>query len=288
MVDRISYRPSAGMIAIAPAFPAWYLSAFRAQVQATNASRNLGTGSVNDGMAMKTNTRLAVCLSVYVSLLIPGLAVAATPPIACKKVSTAVDRTICASPDLLAMDREIAALYDRGLAELSIDDRHKLAQSQLAFLKQRSGCAWAAHNSAHPGPAVNECIRDKMETRIRALRTTVDRKGLGGRWRTPDLLDEPFMGAPPAASLLICFASIDRPAGWPKSQNENDQDQKHDRDHHLNHPEIGRVRSNEISGHWTCSEEQSAKQPRNHSGLPDPTVKGNSAITKILRGSFFR
>jgi uncharacterized protein len=132
-------------------------------------------------MAMKANARRAVCLLVCTNVLIPGFAAATTPPIACKKASTTVDRTICASPDLLAMDREVGALYDRGLAELSVDDRHKLAQGQLAFLKQRSGCAWAAHHSAHPGPAVNECIRDKMETRIRALRNAVDHKSLGGR-----------------------------------------------------------------------------------------------------------
>ncbi len=79
------------------------------------------------------------------------------------------------------MDRELAALYDRGLAELSGDERHRLAQGQLAFIKQRNGCAWAAHHSAHPGPAVNECIRDKMETRLKSLRVTADRSGITGR-----------------------------------------------------------------------------------------------------------
>jgi hypothetical protein len=79
------------------------------------------------------------------------------------------------------MDRELAALYDRGLADLSGDKRHRLAQDQLAFLKKRNGCAWAAHHSAHPGPAVNECIRDKMEVRLRALRIIADQSGITGR-----------------------------------------------------------------------------------------------------------
>ncbi len=105
-------------------------------------------------------------------------AMAATPPINCKKASTPVEHAICESPEFVAMDREIAALYDRGLAEFSGDPRHKFAEGQLAFIKQRSGCAWASHHSAHPGPAVNECIRDKMDIRLRALRTTVDHGGL--------------------------------------------------------------------------------------------------------------
>jgi uncharacterized protein YecT (DUF1311 family) len=105
----------------------------------------------------------------------------ATPPINCKSATKPVERTICGSPEFVAMDREIDALYDRGLAQFSADDRHRLAQSQLAFLKQRSGCAWAAHHSAHPGPAVNECIREKMENRVRSLRATIDRGGFGGR-----------------------------------------------------------------------------------------------------------
>lgn len=106
---------------------------------------------------------------------------AATPPVNCKKAVNPVDRAICASPEFVAMDRELAALYDRGLAELNGDERHRLAQGQVAFLKQRNGCAWAAHHSAHPGPAVNECIRDKMETRLRLLRVTADRSGVMGR-----------------------------------------------------------------------------------------------------------
>jgi uncharacterized protein YecT (DUF1311 family) len=132
-------------------------------------------------MTMKVGMRLVLCLGASASVLVPDLARSATPPVSCKKASTAVERTICDSPELAAMDREIAALYDRGLAALSVQDRHKLVQGQLAFLKQRTGCAWAAHHSAHPGSAVDECVRDKMETRVRALRTVVDHGGFGGR-----------------------------------------------------------------------------------------------------------
>jgi|GEM_PF-1818954 len=125
---------------------------------------------------MRRNPFLTLLVTIVLSQAASN-ARAATPPINCKKAATTVERTICATPEFLAMDREIAALYDRGVAAFSTDQRHRLGQSQLAFLKQRSGCDWASHHSAHPGPAINECIRDKMETRLRSLRGAVDRGG---------------------------------------------------------------------------------------------------------------
>lgn len=130
---------------------------------------------------MKARLLFAFVLMTVADCFALGAARAATPPINCKKASTTIERTICESPEFVAMDREIAALYDRGLAEFSGDDRHVLAASQLAFIKQRGGCAWASHHSAHPGPAINECIRDKMETRLHSLRNRVDRGGMVGR-----------------------------------------------------------------------------------------------------------
>ena len=101
----------------------------------------------------------------------------AAPAIDCRKAGTAVDREICGSDELRAMDREVAALYDRGMAQVSGEERHRLAQSQLAFLRHREGCGWAAHHSAHPGVAVEECVRNAMDARLRRLRAAVD----GGR-----------------------------------------------------------------------------------------------------------
>jgi len=129
---------------------------------------------------MKTGWGLIFLFLATAASFMTG-ASAATPPIDCKRAKTPVEQTICASPEFVAMDRELAALYDRGLAEFTGDQRHQLAQGQIAFLKQRGGCAWAAHHSAHPGTAVSECVRDKMETRLRELRRGVDRGGVSGR-----------------------------------------------------------------------------------------------------------
>lgn len=122
-----------------------------------------------------------IYLGVAVAITAVAPLRAATPPIDCHKAHSVTDHALCEAPDQVAMDREIAALYDRGLAQFDPESRHRLAQSQVAFLKQRSGCAWASHHSAHPGPAVSECIRGVVEERVRSLRNVVDRGGYGSR-----------------------------------------------------------------------------------------------------------
>ena len=119
------------------------------------------------------------------SLVSLTLCVLVTPAVAAKStlkcqvggVST-ITRAICASPEYLAMDREIVALLDRAEARFAPVDAHRLAVSQGAFLKKREGCEWASHNSAHPGAAVDECLRSVMDARVHALRTAVDRGSL--------------------------------------------------------------------------------------------------------------
>lgn len=122
--------------------------------------------------------RMAMGAAAALALLAAcGGAWAAAPPIDCRKAHGAVDQEICGSGEFLAMDREVSALYDRGMSAFSPPDRHRLAESQLSFLKKRRGCDWAAHNSAHPGVAVEECVRNAMEGRVHALRAAVDRGG---------------------------------------------------------------------------------------------------------------
>lgn len=102
-------------------------------------------------------------------------AIAKTSLIRCRSPHGAVATTICASPEYRAMEREIAALTDRGMAELSPGDRSRLDESQARFLRQRQGCEWAAHNSAHPGTAVDECVRASLEGRVQRLRILIER-----------------------------------------------------------------------------------------------------------------
>jgi uncharacterized protein len=127
-------------------------------------------------MFIRRNLSLAVLAFVMAMTAVAG-AHAATPPINCHAARNPVERTICASPEIVALDQEITALYNRGMAKFAGEARHRLAQSQLAYLRRRAGCSWASHHSAHPGPAVDECIRSSMGDRLRGLRNAIDKAG---------------------------------------------------------------------------------------------------------------
>ena len=99
---------------------------------------------------------------------------AAAPHIDCRAAHDHVDQVICTSPETLSLEAEITALYGRGMATFGGEDRHRLAQSQLAYIHKRKGCDWAAHQSAHPGSAVDECVHAMMDERLRSLRRVVD------------------------------------------------------------------------------------------------------------------
>ena len=128
------------------------------------------------GVTLKRSSAIGA-VTALLCLTLGGLARAAAPPIDCRTARGAVDEEICGSSEFRAMDRELTALYDRGMASFAPDDRHRLADSQLGFLKHRRGCEWAAHHSAHPGVAVEECVRSAMEGRLHALRAAVDHGG---------------------------------------------------------------------------------------------------------------
>ena len=53
----------------------------------------------------------------------------------------------------------------------------KKPRPHARFVRQPSGCDWAAHNSAHPGAAIDECVRASLEERVRRLRGVVARSG---------------------------------------------------------------------------------------------------------------
>jgi uncharacterized protein YecT (DUF1311 family) len=91
-----------------------------------------------------------------------------TPAINCKEATTEIDKTICASSELKAMDREIAALYDEARSDADPSEREAILNDQRAFLDQREACV-AKLNSAHPGVATYECIRNTMARRAKVL-----------------------------------------------------------------------------------------------------------------------
>ena len=126
---------------------------------------------------MSRSSCLVPALLALCALLTPASAAQSTLKCRVAGVST-ITRTICASPEYVAMDHEIVALLDLAETRFAPVDGHRLAISQKAYLKKREGCEWASHNSAHPGAAVDECLRAVMDARVHALRVAVDRGSL--------------------------------------------------------------------------------------------------------------
>ena len=127
---------------------------------------------------MSRLSHVAACLLALTMAAKPPAAVAAPETVRCAAARGAVERTICASTEYVAMDREVAALVDLAAARFAPVDRQRLVATPGAYLKQRAGCDWASHHSAHPGAAIDECIRSVMDARMRTLRGAVDRGSL--------------------------------------------------------------------------------------------------------------
>ncbi|WP_026145272.1 lysozyme inhibitor LprI family protein [Pseudomonas asplenii] len=79
-------------------------------------------------------------------LLISGLLLGAgSPAIAasfdCQKASTAVEKAICASPELSGLDRALGDYYSQAMAKLAPEPREALRSDQRAWLQTRNACA---------------------------------------------------------------------------------------------------------------------------------------------------
>ena len=120
-------------------------------------------------------------MTIYLRGLVGSLLLLGAGPLfaapACHMPRGIVAQTICGSPEYRAMDLEIEALTARAKARLSHGELSQLAESTARYMRQRNGCAWAAHNSAHPGTAIDECVHTSLEARVRRLRDVVDRSG---------------------------------------------------------------------------------------------------------------
>ncbi len=132
---------------------------------------------------MLARCTLALCQFAFCLLAFAPAAIALPSTVKCRPARSAVDRMICASPEYLAIEREISALVDLGAVRLALapEERRRLFESQAAYLRRRDSCDWASHHSAHPGAAVDECVRASMEARVRALRDVTDRSASEAR-----------------------------------------------------------------------------------------------------------
>ena len=99
-------------------------------------------------------TRPLALTAVLAATAIP--AIAQPQRINCGFAKTSVEKTICASPQLTALDTRMTNLYFRLRAEASRPGARALLESQVAWLKNLSACGYDAN-----------CLVGMYETRNR-------------------------------------------------------------------------------------------------------------------------
>ncbi len=82
--------------------------------------------------------------------------------IGCAKARSVTEKAICASPALIALDRQAAAAYAEALAQQP-ERRDALRQEQLAWLRQRDAAC------ALPSRTVEACLGGQLTARVAAL-----------------------------------------------------------------------------------------------------------------------
>ena len=97
-----------------------------------------------------------------------GEGATANPSFDCSYASTRGERAVCSDSGLAALDRQMAAQFNRALGSADADQRRLLETTRRRFLRYRDGCR------------SNDCIADSYRGRIREISDI-----MAGRWRAP-------------------------------------------------------------------------------------------------------
>ncbi len=102
-----------------------------------------------------------LAIGLFIGAIGPS-AVAGPPSFVCSKSKTWLEKTLCASDRLSALDLELALAYARMLSALNGDAERSLAAEQRKFWVERSHC------QKDKDPV--ECLHARYETRLAQIR----------------------------------------------------------------------------------------------------------------------
>ena len=124
------------------------------------------------------------------------------PSFDCAKASNAIERTICKTPELAKVDREMASLYAALLGRLNGAAKENLEKNQLSWIVSRNRSCGASEPDA-----ASYCLKKRYEERIADLKAsgsgpypfveaqTIEKKGtLGKVSYSIDILYPRFVG----------------------------------------------------------------------------------------------
>jgi uncharacterized protein YecT (DUF1311 family) len=111
---------------------------------------------------------------------------ACSASINCTAASDNVEKTICATPALMATDGRIAEAFAARLEQCKPQQRAQLRQTQKFWLRDRNNCANLLHEG---GAVVGQCIDDRMAERLAQLErigAACDLDAVAGQYRFVD------------------------------------------------------------------------------------------------------
>ena len=113
-------------------------------------------------------------IRLILRLLAPAFLLSGALPVGaasfdCAKATTAVEKAICAQPDLSRQDEALAQAYQQLLSRVGKPWDERVKQSQREWLKTRNDDA----SSAAPGKAMNEALKTAFSNRLQALNAAV-------------------------------------------------------------------------------------------------------------------
>ena len=94
--------------------------------------------------------------------MVVGSAQAVSPGFDCAKAGNAVEKAICASPELSALDGILSAIYTDARKAASDDDKKTMETAQKAWLKDRNACS--------KDQALATCLSASYVVRLKALK----------------------------------------------------------------------------------------------------------------------
>ncbi len=98
----------------------------------------------------------------------PAAPTAASPSFDCRNARTRGEIAVCSSPNLAALDRQLAALYTQSVATADGQRRSLLSQTRSRFLSFRDACR------------SDRCVADAYRGRMREISDI-----MAGRWQPP-------------------------------------------------------------------------------------------------------
>jgi uncharacterized protein YecT (DUF1311 family) len=102
----------------------------------------------------------------------------------CRKARSVVEREICGNTKFRALDRDIAATYDKDLKAIPASEVSVLRDDQIKWLVRRDACIDKIHGEPPVMMDVIFCLRKRLEQRL----TVLDASLKAGK--APD--DDPF------------------------------------------------------------------------------------------------